>query len=468
MMPRRSTCAGSAVVVVVLSMLAAGLVGTAILSMATSSRFERIQYGISNRAYYLAESGGAYVRARREIDPLYFPQTETNVLANGDRFVVSARPVSFIVTNADGNTYEAWHVIADSTGVAFPATALEAVQQIHFDMHEKGSTASGGELFPDGDHFNFDLWNLDNIDPNAVWIKDTGPSGAPAVNLGVDKPEFAGQISLDWVNNRDRIDLGRAWSTHGGAGAGRLSYDLQVKAQTFENVPSLHFMMGMSFRLRSNGESYGLSFFRSMTNDGHKAIADADRPPWANRVDTNFMALRGTNSYVVLWYRANTNATIQLISYRRVLASDRLYETDLYDGVYELTNFCSLLLQLDEDYVGAAASNRENRIVAYVEPPAVNPLWPNFSATNAVWQDNATNYPAPITWDALPFPPATGTRTNVVDARITSRNFDSLAPPEIGLHIFYDRAGANETFFTDFAIRLEGFASPHGGTQIQW
>ncbi len=464
--PQRKT--GAALVVVVLSMVAAGLVGTAILAMATSSRYERVQFGITNRAYYLAESGAAYVRARREIDPFYFPSIETNLMANGDRFVVSAYPVSFVVTNADGTTYEAWHVVGDSIGVAHPNTTFESVQQIHFDMHETGYVPSASELFSDENSFNFDLWNLDNIDATDVHIKDTGPSEGPAVNLVVDRPEFAGQITLDWVNNTDIVDLGRAWATHGGTGAGRLSYDLQLKVQTFENVPSLHYMMGLSFRLRDGGESYGLSFFRSMTNDGAKAIADADRPPWANRIDADFQALRGTNSYVVLWYRANTNAPIRLITSRQIRVSDHLYETDLYDGVYEITNYCTLLLQLDEVYTDGSHTNRANHIVAYVEPPSVNPKWPNFSATNAVWQENPTNYPAPITWDQLPISPATGTLTNVVDARITSRNFDVLQPPEIGLHIFYDRGGANETFFKDFAIRLEGFSSPHGGTQIQW
>ena len=42
---------GAALVVVVLSMIAAGLVGTAILSKTASSRYERIQFGLANRAY---------------------------------------------------------------------------------------------------------------------------------------------------------------------------------------------------------------------------------------------------------------------------------------------------------------------------------------------------------------------------------------------------------------------------------
>lgn len=451
---------GAALVVVALSMVAAGLVGAAILSVATSARYERVQYGITNRAYYLAESGAAYVRARRATNLFFFPQFETNVLANGDRFVVTATNVSFIYTNAAGVVYEAWHVVGHSTGIAHPGQAFESVQRVYFDMHEKGNVPPAPGIFASEDAFDFGAWTLQGIDRQDVLIKDTGPSDGPAVNLGVDRPEFWGYIGLNWTNIPG-LNLANYWYYHGG----RLSYDTQLKMQTFENVPSLHYMLGMSFRLRANGGSYGLSFFRSMTNDGAKAVADADRPVWARdaNLDARFQALRGTNNYAVLWYRASSNAPIQLINSRRLVPSDGLLY--LYGDYFEITNYASLLLQLDEAYVG---SNRENRIVAYMEPPSVNPTWPNFSTTNAVWQENATNYPAPLAWDQNPYGPATGNPITNVDSRLTSGNFGTLRPPEIGLHVFYDRNAANETFFRDFALRLEGFSSPYGGTQIQW
>ncbi|MGD9613217.1 MAG: hypothetical protein AB7V22_10005, partial [Kiritimatiellia bacterium] len=363
---------GAALVVVVLSMVAAGLVGTAILSMATSARYERVQYGITNRAYYLAESGASYVRARREANVYYFPQFETNVLANGDRFVVTATNTPFIYTNAAGTVYEAWHVIGHSTGIANPGTVFNAQQRIYFDMHEKGLAPSVGELFSDETHFNFDLWDLKNIDPSDIRVFDTGPSDGPGVNLVVDRPEFEGQIALDWVNNQDILDLDNAWATHGGGGAGRLSYDLQLKLQTFENIPSDHYLMGLSFRLRSNGEHYGLSFFRSLTNTQNGAvIADEDRPPWARdaKLDANFQALRGTNTYAVLWYRASTNAALQLIN-SRCLRGDEIPTLLDFGGakdnsdLYEMSNYCTLLLLLDEVYTDGSYTSRENRIVA--------------------------------------------------------------------------------------------------------
>ncbi len=465
---------GAALVIVVLSMIAAGLVGTAILSKATSSRYERVQFGTTTRAYYLAESGASYVRARRQTDRTYFPQSETVCLTNGDRFTVSAHPVSFIATNADGTVFEAWHVIVDSTGIANPGAFFEARQRIHFQMDERTEVPSDAGLFSSENAFDFDLWNLQNVDPQDVTIRDTGPSDSPAVNITVDKPDYIGIISLSWTNNPG-LNLTSYWLHHAAGGSGRLSYDAQLKMQTFENVPSLHYMMGLSFRLRGNGESYGLSFFRSMTNDGSKAVTDANRPSWARdaNLDARFQALRGTNNHAVLWYRASSNAPFRLINSRCLKPDDvppLVFDSPKSDQ-YELINYCTLLLQLDEVYADTTKTNTENRIVAYMEPPGVNPPWPNFSTTNAVWQDSTNHpgyYPAPLTWDQNPYSPATGNRVTNIDSRVTSAHFNTLKPPEIGIHVFYDRNAANETFFRDFALRLEGWTSPYGGTQIQW
>ena len=55
-----------------------------------------------------------------------------------------------------------------------------------------------------------------------------------------------------------------------------------------------------------------------------------------------------------------------------------------------------------------------------------------------------------------------------IDSRITSSGFYTNRPAEIGLHLFYDRSGDNETYFRDFSIRFEPIGTPFGGTQIQW
>ena len=185
---------GAVLVVVVLSMIAAAVVGAAILAKATSARYERVQFGIANKAYYLAESGAAYVCARAAAE-IYYPPFAghppiTNVLANGDWFIVTAyrTNVMTVTTNAGvTNVASALHNIGTSIGVAHPGTALEARRQIHFDMlvsgkmiddfpGDEGSLMTGDPAKPD---YHDDMFA--ETGASKVEIKDTGPSQGIAV-----------------------------------------------------------------------------------------------------------------------------------------------------------------------------------------------------------------------------------------------------------------------------------------------
>ncbi len=461
---------GAALVVVVLSMIAAGLVGTAILSMATSARYERLYFGIANQAYYLAESGASYVRARRAIDPLFgisppAPITVANTMANGDQFIVTIN-LANMTNDVGGLSVTSQHVLVESTGIANPGTPLEARQQIHFDIAERGIASNASVSFYDEDgEFNRDLWDWPT-DPHDIHVYEhaTGHSGEEdlAVNYGVEE----GTLSLSWQSH-PALNLYKTWMYHDKL----LSYDVQLKSAPYENAGvgfGQHHMLGISFRLQTNGGSYGLSYFRSVPVE-----KDRDRPPWAQdaRLDAGFEALRGTNHHVVLWYRAASNAVLQLLASHRLLPSDNVLKSYPPSGIIGLIPYSTLLLQLDEEYTDASHSNRQNRIVAYIQSqsncPSCYPNWPNTSTSNVVWQENTTVFPAPLVFSNNVGGTWTET-TNVIDSLLTSASFYGVPPPEIGVHVFYDSEGANLQFFDDFALRLEGFGSTTGGTQIQW
>ena len=459
---------GAVLVVVALSMIAAAVVGAAILAKATSARYERVQFGIANKAYYLAESDAAYVCARAAAE-IYYPPFAghppiTNVLANGDWFIVTAyrTNVMTVTTNAGVTNFaSALHNIGTSIGVAHPGTALEARRQIHFDMlvsgkmiddfpGDEGSLMTGDPAKPD---YHDDMFA--ETGASKVEIKDTGPSQGIAVAPKLDKGPGEASLALHWWNS---VSLSNAMAYVYWANDRLLSYDVQTKVGYFPNAPSTHWMMGISFRLHESAQTYGLSFFHSATN------VSTDGAPWVDQLDANFHLLRGTNYYAVLWYRAATNTPLKLINSHR-LPTDYLY---LDKGQYELKYYNTLLLRIDEEYADATRSNRQNRIVAYLATTNLNPIWPSYYTSNAVWQENATNFPAPITWDQAPYAPATGDQTTNVDGRITSAGFPGIRNAEIGVHLFYDRNAANELFLRDFAIRFDSFGSPFGGTQIQW
>lgn len=470
---------GAVLVVVAVSMVAAAAAGVAILSVATSSRYERIGLGSTGRAYYLAESGANFVWSHpSEVRTNY---AGTYDLANGDRFVVAVSRQ--IVTNQD---VAMARTIVQSTGIAHPGSAFESRQRVTFELLDRGITSDEGQdrdLFNDDGSFNDDAWDASgDVTPTP---KDTGPSGGEGA---LDLQGIEGGLNLTWNENTNTLDkesstLCRAYGTQ----TNLLGYDVQVKVQPYDN-PGLgfgqHYLHGISFRLKSNGEGYGLSFFRSLP-----VAADNQRPEWARdaRLDANFQALRGTNDHAVLWYRASSNAVFQLIASHRLLETDNVIRDygPSVDPPLGITAYSTLLLQLDEGYDGGG--NKRNEIAVYVQSPSncpsCYPSWPSNDSSHVVWQTNSVVFPTPLLMSNSVW--TNGVWTNF-DNRISSssNNYCSFTtvtnatngavqtvysgPPEIGIHMFYDQSGANKKFFDDFAVRIQGSGTPYGGSQIQY
>lgn len=428
--PVRQSRDGALLIALIVALVGASVLGVALLSMATSARYQRIHVGTATRAYYLAESGGAYVRSVRMDDRELRP-SGTFTLHNGDQFVVH--------TFQDGD-----QVIVRSTGITNPGTYLEARRRLHFVVSD-GSDSD--ELpfdfdFDDDGQFDDDVWTTVNVDPT---IRSTGPSGGqPALDLKGEQ----GEIYLNWQDHPE-LDLQQIWAMNGGL----LSYDLQVKIKPFDTgsqaAYSKHYMLGLSFRLHPDIEnSYGISYFRSLagTNPGHT-------PSWVRDLPPAFQALRGNDIYLVLWYRNGWVSSLDLLDYRLLTPADPVVE--IRNNNPELRDYSTLLLQFREQY--NAAGTRENRITAFIQGLGVYPLWND--REDIVWQEDETVFPGPVVWQSG--------RTLIPDGRLTSETFDLVRPAEIGVHVLYDLFGANLKFFDDFAMRMEGYGSI-GGSQIQY
>ncbi len=132
---RQKGRSGGALVLVCISMVAAGVLGTAMLSGLTAARFQRLDFDIGSRALYAAESGRAYVHARRVIEPEYVP-AGAYTLASGDRFILS----SFV---------EAASIEVSVTGETHGGQLREAHHSIAFNLAltpEDEDTGSGIDL----------------------------------------------------------------------------------------------------------------------------------------------------------------------------------------------------------------------------------------------------------------------------------------------------------------------------------
>ena len=465
MTSRHQRRTGAILVVVAVSMVAATAAGVALLSVATSSRYERLGITSTSRAYYLAESGADFVRAHDVAVRTNLSGTYT--LANGDQFTIVV--TNHVVTNKG---VVMTNTLILSTGIANPATALESQQQVHFEFTDHGVTSDQRpmDFYNEDGSFDAEAWGIGggSLTPTPM---DTGPSGGEGA---LDIQGTAGYLYLTWHDSTNTLDkesasLCRAWTKQ----TNSLGYGVQAKIQPYEN-PGVGFgayhMLGISFRLRENGAGYGLSFFRAATANPTPTL------PWINQLSTNWLGLRGTNSYVVLWRRASSNDTFQLINSRRLTTNDaifRLFNEGTANATYGITNYSTLMLDLKEERVG---SNLQNRITAYVQSPVVYPPWPNNDSTNARWPTNIP-FQSPLVWD--------NGETSIVDtAFLSATNYCTFAsvtnatngvvsevyagPPEIGIHIFYDIGGANKKFFDDFGVKIPNSGTPYGGSQIQY
>ena len=414
----------------VIGLMALASLGTALLAMATSARYQRLHTGISMRAYYLAESGGAYVRSVRKHDKTLLP-SGTFTLANGDVF-------SLQTTEDNGR------IVVTSIGTANPGTHLEAQRRLHFEISEN----PGGDVLPlgfdldnDGE-FDSDVWTAVNVDPT---IRDTGPSGGqPALDL---KGEL-GAINLNWQDKPD-LDLAQVWAYNGGL----LNYDLQVKISPFETgseqAYSKHYLLGLSFRVQADTSySYGLSYFRSLagTTPGHT-------PAWVASLPPAFQALRGDNIHLLLWSRQGAVSTMKIIARRTLTPADPVIE--IRNGHQELRDYSTLLLKLQEQF--DADGLRENVMSAYLQGTGGYPLWD--SRDDIAWQEDAGTFPAPVQWE--------NGQSEIRNGLFVSDDFNVLRPDEIGVHVFYDQTGANKKFFDDFAMRVENYAVVTG-SQVQY
>lgn len=130
---------------------------------------------------------------------------------------------------------------------------------------------------------------------------------------------YESQTNLDW--QAAGVDLATAWSDNGGF----LDYDAQVKIRAEEP----YYLAGISFRLDSSGNGYGLSFLQS-------APDSADGIP-------NTVIPVNDQPMIILWERASNDfANWHWLAYKRLSSSDfgqpaPIFEDDMESGTTKWT-----------------------------------------------------------------------------------------------------------------------------------
>ncbi len=265
-----------------------------------------------------------------------------------------------------------------------------------------------------------------NVEGNEASIKGGGPADhEPAINL--KGKEIA--ISLNWQDSANIPDLDSIWS---GAN-GLLDYELQVKIKIdAEGNKGDHYMLGQSFRYVDDNNYYGISFFRSIGRD------DNQRPDWIDDLPSSFDILMDGSPSIALWKKVSGNYT--LLDYKKLDASD-----GVIDGG-NLKDWSTIIVKIDEQFSGAGGS-RENHISGYIQGTA------SYPRNTINWNYADFN---PVAWNTNTQP--------IVDSSITSENFGTNRPDEIGLHGYYDSNASNDQFFDDFSIKFAGSGGAGGGS----
>ncbi len=377
----------------------------AIVKMTTTSTYNRVLAGNSNRAYCLAESGAEYavtrfIKDRIDVSGSY------QLLDNSGSFVIAGN------TNSDP-------IVFTCVGIIHPNTALEARRKVTFEL---------GRPNPNSWETGFDddtPWSLDE-GKKAEIRSNNDTEGQNALMVQSDSKVLEAGLSLDWQSIPD-LNLLSAWQDAGQL----LSYDVQIKIGALQQGGKGYtFMMGISFRLDTDAqERYGVSYFYSDPAE--------DAPPWMD--ETVFGSVRTATPQILLW--KVDGAQFTLLANRELTDADNVVGPAKSVDPY-LKSWSTILLSLKEEY--DQNGNRRNLISAFVQGTDVFPL-----GSTLVWDQNQFNA---VGWD--------GTSQPIIDSTYTSENFDTRLPKEIGLHCFYDSPAANDMYFDDFGIRVNPEEQP--------
>ncbi len=415
---------GSILIWVIFMIIAIGIAGVSMLHLTTTSTYSELFAHNHSRAYYIAESGGRYAIPQILSDPKTAKTNldgKTLLLSDGDKF-------KFAIDNSNSQ-----YTILQSTGIVNEGSWFQGNRVLTYKIFKPFI-----DPFNDPESFSKN-WNV--YSGKADIAASDAIGGVTA--LRVQKQTIKGikydpLLAIKWFGNNNFPDLASTRSENNGL----LSYELQVKiGLASEGSKGDHWMLGLSFRLDTvTDSSYGISFFKSIGR------SDPKRPIWLDQLPSSFdvmMDASGVKKYIAFWKRMS--GVFTLIDYKQLIQSD-----GVIDSNGDLKLFSTILIKIYEEY--DANNARMNKISGYIQGPDTYPV-------NTInW--NYNNFKT-VLWNTYVQP--------IIDTSLTSVNFESGYPAEIGIHAYlYDSAAANDMFFKDFAMGLLSNNGVGGIESIQY
>ncbi|MCG6551381.1 MAG: hypothetical protein L7F77_03570, partial [Candidatus Magnetominusculus sp. LBB02] len=264
------------------------------------------------------------------------------------------------------------------------------------------------------------------------------------------------------VADCNTINLLSQWQS---AANNLLSYDLQVKVKVdAQGSHGKTYMEGLSFRFGEDNHTtsgafdstFGVSFYRRDCSGC---------PAWNDTLTSSggFNVLTDQYVYLVLW--RELQGTYKLLDYKKLTTSDGVV-SDNNSGA-TLNDWSTILVSVVETLSG---TKRYNNVYVYTAS-ASNVIPPNttvyqkavlggtinwtYAFRGSTWTNYSANWSTNPTFASKPnYTYLTSPNPYIIDDNLTTVNFATYKPPEIGIHDFYDSNAANDAFFADFAMRL--------------
>ncbi len=403
--------------VLVIGITVAATLGAAMGMFSTSSLVSQIGSTDFIRAYYLAEAGGRY--AIKQIVALEYgggsPPTDTE----RGNLVSSLDGQTF--TLADGSTFTIALAYSDYvytlTSTGNTSATASRVLMYEINVYRPPGGASGTEI-----PFTTAGPGSNQLDPD-----DWNTTGAPRVNGDTLVMEGSTTVtaSLDWNNPSSSLpDLLDVWQHSDEL----LTYEIQAKFKlTDDDV-----VTGISFRLDtdndsdpSNDEFYGYS----LVDVG----SGADMPSFVDR-EGDPETFSPNTQYLILWKQVSGVKTVL----ERIPAPSALLDGSDFDDP------TALIVRVQEQYQTPGV--RENLITAYYAGTDYGygtVSWDYSDFTQVQWSgcDPANDCSS------------AGDCSCIVDTSLTSEDFSTRLPDEIGLHAL-GGSGLGKSEIQDLAIRF--------------
>ncbi len=425
---------GSVLVIIIISMAVVASLGTAMMVFYSSTTVSQTGADDFTRAYYLAEAGGRY-GIKQIVDLEYGGSTPPS---DTDRTTLVNSLNNKTFTLDDGTQFTLALAYADflytlqSTGaLAAGAQSSSVTREITYEInvYRPPGDAAGVTVLFDSDPNDSKSLNQDNW--NTVGDVEVESDTRLEAEGGTDV-----MVSLDWNNaSSTQPDLEEVWSHSDNL----LTYEIQIKI----DMKTDDLVAGISFRLDTGGDS-------TITNDEFYGFSLLDKdngsnlPSFVDR-DGNPASFSSNSQYIILWKQvAGVKTVLEKISAPLTILSG-----------YDFASNVGIIIRVQEQY--DASGNRENLITAYYVDSTTYPV----GTIN--WDYSDFNK---ISWtgcDASVDCSAADDCSCIVDSTLTSANFSTNTPDEIGLHVLGGDA-SDKADLRDFAIRFNF----NGGQSTQY